>query len=175
MVIIAYQSEWAHHFEQIKTKLSSAVAGLPVRIEHIGSTAVEGLAAKPILDIDLVYEEAHDFEPIKTRLAYIGYAHHGNQGIEGREVFKRMAHQQDEILDTIAHHLYVCAHDCAEAQRHILFRDYIRQHALARDFYMRLKYEIAQEAQEDRKLYAHLKEIKARSFINYIIELSKNA
>jgi GrpB-like predicted nucleotidyltransferase (UPF0157 family) len=173
MLIVAYQSDWAKQFEQIKEKLNLAVQGLSVRIEHIGSTAVEGLAAKPIIDIDLIYTQNDDFEPVKANLARIGYQHGGDQGIEGREVFKRIAQEQDAVLDKIPHHLYVGKFDSTEIQRHLLFRDYLRKHAEARHFYMNLKYEIAQEAQQDRKIYAQIKEIKARSFINYLIELAK--
>lgn len=174
MLIIPYQTAWANHFEQIKEKLLGTVGNLSVTVEHIGSTSVPLLAAKAIIDIDLVYNKGVDFEQVKHKLENLSYAHKGNQGRDGREVFKRSGEKEDEILDTIAHHLYVCRYDCGELQRHILFRDYLRKHDFARMFYQNLKYELAKEANNDKKAYANDKELKATYFINYIVELSKN-
>jgi GrpB-like predicted nucleotidyltransferase (UPF0157 family) len=173
MLIVKYNPEWITHFEKIKTKLSDILNGINVEIEHVGSTSVPKLDAKPIIDIDIIYYEATDFQNIKKNLESLEYFHNGNQDIEGREVFKRNGAEKDEILDKITHHLYVCKHDCWELQRHILFRDYLRKHEIARKFYQHLKYQIAEEANQDRKLYANMKEMKANSFINYVIELSK--
>jgi GrpB-like predicted nucleotidyltransferase (UPF0157 family) len=173
MLIIKYNPEWITHFEKIKEKLWNVLNGTNVEIEHVGSTSVPKLDAKPIIDIDIIYYEATDFQNIKKNLESLEYFHNGNQDIEGREVFKRNGAEKDEILDKITHHLYVCKHDCWELQRHILFRDYLRKHEIARNFYQNLKYQIAEEANQDRKLYANLKQLKANSFIDYIIELSK--
>ena len=175
MLIETYNPEWVNQFERIKEKLLSGLSDIDVNIEHVGSTSVPNLAAKPIIDIDIVYNKFADFEGIKKSLEWLGYFHNGNQDIEGREVFKRTRTNYDEILDRISHHLYVCKNDCAELQRHILFRDYLRKHEVARNFYQNLKYQIAEEANNDRKRYAAIKELKANAFINYIIELSKIA
>jgi GrpB-like predicted nucleotidyltransferase (UPF0157 family) len=173
MLIVEYLTEWINQFQKIKEKLLEGMSGLPVTIEHVGSTSVPGLSAKPIIDIDIVYHGVSDFKRVKDSLESLGYAHNGNQGIEGREVFKRAGQKEDEILDKTAHHLYVCSYDCEELRRHILFRDYLRCHETARIFYQNLKYKIAIEAGEDRKTYAGIKELKANSFIDYIVELSK--
>ena len=174
MVIVKYNPEWVNHFENIKEKLSKALIEIDVNIEHVGSTSVPKLAAKSIIDIDIIYYQVSDFERIKNNLESFGYYHNGNQGIEGREVFKRNGKQDDEILDKISHHLYVCKNDCEELHRHILSRDYLRKNEIAREFYENLKYQIAEEANQDRKLYANLKQLKANSLINFIIELSRN-
>jgi GrpB-like predicted nucleotidyltransferase (UPF0157 family) len=174
MIIVKYNPEWINHFEKIKEKLSQCLMGIDVNIEHIGSTSVPKLAAKPIIDIDIIYYQVADFERINDNLESFGYYHNGNQGIEGREVFKRNAKQANEILDKISHHLYVCKNDCEELHRHIFSRDYLRKNEIARKFYQNLKFQIAEEANQDRKLYAQLKQMKANSFINYIIELSRN-
>jgi GrpB-like predicted nucleotidyltransferase (UPF0157 family) len=173
MLIKNYNPEWVNQFEKIKEKLLIGLSGIDVNIEHIGSTSVPNLAAKPIIDIDIVYSESADFELIKKNLERLGYFHNGNQDVEGREVFKRTGKNENEVLDKIPHHLYVCKHDCAELQRHLLFRDYLRKHEVTRSFYQNLKYQIAEEANHDKKQYANLKELKATSFVNYIIELSQ--
>jgi GrpB-like predicted nucleotidyltransferase (UPF0157 family) len=172
LIIVEYNPEWANNFEKIKEKLLDSLIGLRVTIEHIGSTSVRGLAAKPIIDIDIIYREVVEFESIKNSLESFGYYHSGNQDVEGREVFKRNRTGEDAILDKIAHHLYVCKYDCPELHRHILFRNYLSKYDISRNFYMNLKYEMAKEAKEDRKVYADIKGLKASSFINYIIELS---
>ena len=173
MLIFPYNSAWVKDFELIEAKLLDAFNDIHVSVEHVGSTAVPGLDAKPIIDIDIVYNKITDFEAIKNGLQSLGYYHNGNQDVEGREVFKRQEKAQDEILDTIVHHLYVCHNDCAELHRHLLFRDYLRKNETTRKFYQNLKYEIAHEAKDNKKIYATIKEVKATSFVNYIIELSR--
>jgi GrpB-like predicted nucleotidyltransferase (UPF0157 family) len=169
MLIQEYNRQWPADFQRIKTILSDALTGIPVTIEHVGSTAVPGLAAKPIIDIDVVLADRNDFESIKERLAQIGYYHNGDQGIADREVFKRSTSEYEEVLDAIAHHLYVCSIDSEELKRHLLFRDYLHTHAAARNEYQQLKQQLAEEANNDRKRYAQLKEEKAKAFIEGIL------
>ncbi|RYF13462.1 MAG: GrpB family protein [Flavobacteriales bacterium] len=174
MLIAPYNSEYVANFNKIKQQLKDSLVGLCVAIEHVGSTAIPDLAAKPIIDIDIIYNEKSDFEHIKKSLETIGYYYNGDQGITGRDVFKRTVGHYNIILDNVAHHLYVCKYDCNELHRHLLFRDYLRKNEDARMYYQQLKYEIAAEANQDRKVYANLKELKSNSFINYVITLSKS-
>lgn len=173
MLISEYNRDWTKDFEKIEQKLAGQLTGLFVAIEHVGSTSVLGLAAKSIIDVDVVYSETSAYEKIKNKLESLDYYHNGNQGINGREVFKRNAKIHDVVLDEIAHHLYVCKQDCPELQKHILFREYLKKHERARIFYAKLKYEIAEEAKQDKKRYAEIKELKLSSFINYCVDLSK--
>lgn len=170
MLIQEYNSQWPADFQRIKTILSDALTGIPVTIEHVGSTAVPGLAAKPIIDIDVVLADRNDFESIKERLAQIGYYHNGDQGIADRDVFKRTGELTlHNVLDRIAHHLYVCPTESEELKRHLLFRNYLRSNELARNEYQQLKQQLAEEANHDRKCYAQLKEEKAKVFIEIIL------
>ena len=174
MLIQAYTKEWIADFETIKEILLSALAELDISIEHIGSTSVHRLAAKPIIDIDIIYRSSDQLIEITSRLADVGYYHNGNQGIPGREVFKRMAAANDhKVLDAIQHHLYACPMSSDELQRHLLFRDYLRTHTSARAAYQQLKYQIAEIAHQDRKVYAQLKEKMAKEFIHSIIQKAK--
>lgn len=166
MLIQEYTSNWALNFQKIKAILSDVLLNIPVSIEHVGSTAVPGLAAKPIIDIDIVFKNGNDFNTIKTRLEKAGYYHNGNQGIQDREVFKRSsAYSDNNALNTIAHHLYVCTLNSEELKRHLLFRNYLRANNEARHEYQQLKLQLADEANHNRKLYAQLKEEKAKAFI----------
>jgi GrpB-like predicted nucleotidyltransferase (UPF0157 family) len=174
MLIQPYQEKWIEDFKAIKEVLNNALMPLNVTIEHVGSTAVPELAAKPIIDIDIVFGDDVDFNDIKKSLEKIGYFHNGNQGILNREVFKRrellVLHK---ILDNIVHHLYVCLNGSEALQRHILFRDYLIAHPEARIQYQNMKYDIAQEVHQDRKKYAELKEVVTKDFIDDIIEKAK--
>jgi GrpB-like predicted nucleotidyltransferase (UPF0157 family) len=174
MLIMEYKESWVEDFNEIKKNLNKALTNLNILIEHTGSTAVRGLAAKPIIDIIVVFGKHAAFNEIKMSLEKTGYYHNGNQGIPDREVFKRSkavaAHQ---VLDYISHHLYVCPTDSEELKQQILFRDYLIANEETKIQYQNLKFEIAREANQDRKKYAALKEIKATKFINCIIEKAK--
>jgi len=173
-LIVKYQSCWETNFEKIKEVIQSELEGLEVRIEHIGSTAVRNLAAKPIIDIDISYHGSVKFYQVKNKLGKLGYNHIGNLGIQGREVFKRENRKYDhQILDNIAHHLYVCPIDSPEFIRHILFRDYLRNNENARMEYEILKLSIAKQANQVHKDYAYIKEILAKEFIESILRKAK--
>ena len=73
--------------KKIAQELRAVLGELATRIEHVGSTAVEGLAAKPIIDIDVVIAQETALSRSLKKLASIGYVHEGNLGIEGREAF----------------------------------------------------------------------------------------
>lgn len=170
MVLQKYSSSWAKSFINIKSVIDNALDGLVYTIEHIGSTSVPNLDAKPIIDIDIIYSNQVDFKKIKLGLEKIGYHHNGNQGIKDREVFKRNGKMTSEILDTIKHHLYVCPLDSKALERHILSRDFLRKNDWARLKYQQMKYELAEKANQDRKIYAALKELHINDFIDSIIE-----
>lgn len=166
MLIEPYQQHWKEDFKKIKSVLENTLEGLNVSIEHIGSTAVPNLAAKAIIDIDIVFNKATDFDKIRGQLEEIGYYHNGDQGIKDREVFKRKkAIEQHLILDRITHHLYVCPSHSKELKRHLAFRDILIQDEATRKKYQAIKYEIALAANQDRKQYAQLKEDWAREFV----------
>ena len=138
VIVLPYQESWKDDFEKIAQELRTVLSELAIRIEHVGSTAVEGLAAKPIIDIDLVIL-SKDFPSVVKSLATIGYQHEGNLGIEGREAF---AYSGKEHLQ--CHHLYVCSENSLELKRHLAFRDYLRSHPGAVAIYGATKMKAAQ-------------------------------
>lgn len=174
MLIEKYNPVWIQQFENIKQAISNALDGVTYTIEHVGSTAVPELDAKPIIDLDIIYTNEEEFLSIKTALEQIGYFHNGNQGIEDREAFKRNGKLLHPILDTIPHHLYVCPAHSKALERHLLSRNYLRKHEWARIKYQQMKYEIAERAGQDRKKYAALKELTVNDFIDTIIAEEKN-
>jgi GrpB-like predicted nucleotidyltransferase (UPF0157 family) len=169
MLIQEYQESWIEDFNAIRDVLNETLRGLIVSIEHVGSTSIPNLAAKPIIDVDIIIDNYQSFDAVKSRLESIGYLHAGDQGIANREVFKRDKLLNHKVLDSITHHLYVCPIDSEELKKHLLFRDFLRANTNARIEYERLKYEIADQANQDKKKYAELKEIKAKQFIDTVI------
>ena len=169
MLIKKYTPDWIRHFEALKVEISKGLEGLQYRIEHIGSTAVPGLGGKDIIDIDIIYDGGKIFHGIQSGLESIGYYHNGNQGIEQREVFKRMEGETHPVLDEIRHHLYVCPLDSEALQRHLRSRDYLRNNEWARMKYQKMKHMLAEQAGQDQKVYAKLKERHANEFIDIII------
>lgn len=173
MVLSEYSSSWINDFEALKGEFEIALNGISWTIEQVGSTSVPKLDSKPIIDIDIIYSTQQDFEKIKFELEKIGYYHNGNQGIEDRDVFKRTGKKTKEILDTIQHHLYACPIGSSALERHILSRNFLRKNDWARIKYQQMKYEIAEETNQHKKIYATLKEIYVNDFIDLLNEEEK--
>lgn len=170
MLIKKYSPGWIHDFESLKRQIEIALPGLNYTIEHVGSTSVPGLDSKPIIDTDIIYSTPADFMNIKRGLEKAGYSHHGNQDIQHRDVFKRSGNSENETLDGIPHHLYVCLDGSEALERHISTRNYLRKHDWARMKYQEMKYDLAEKAKQDRKIYAILKEIHMNEFIDWMVE-----
>lgn len=169
MVVVEYVKEWPQDFLKIKTELQKAITVMS-NIQHVGSTSIPGMKAKPIIDIDVGLKNWGNFENVKSKLATIGYEYEGDRGITGREAFCRNGKVQNKILDNIDHHLYVCSVDNEEYKRHILFRDYLRNHDEARDRYNQIKEEIlAKVGPENRAGYVQMKEENYRDFFEDVI------
>ena len=136
VIVVPYDPQWEQDFLLIRDEIRSALGGLALKIEHVGSTSVQGLSAKPIIDIDVVIEDASVLEAVICALETIGYYHEGNLGIAGREAFGY--HGKAHLRK---HHLYVCSRDSNELRRHIAFRDFLRAHPDAVREYSRIKAE----------------------------------
>ncbi|MCR5005867.1 MAG: GrpB family protein [Clostridiales bacterium] len=152
VVVVPYDEQWKLDFLQIKAELSDALGQLAIGIEHVGSTSVQGLSAKPIIDIDVIIKDNTALENVVSALGEIGYRHEGNLGIVGREAFK-----YDGKEHLRKHHLYVCPKDSPELKRHIAFRDYLRTHPEAAREYSRIKEEGAKKYPDDIEKYIEYK------------------
>ena len=121
VIVLPYDTAWKTAFEEIKNELEEAIGDLIIGIEHVGSTAVEGLSAKPCIDIDVIIRDYSIFDAVVCKLKTIGYIHEGDLGIKDREAFKYS--YKPHLLN---HHLYVCPQYSEELHRHITFRDFLR-------------------------------------------------
>lgn len=159
MVIIEdYNPNWPLAFETLRQVYLTALQGIDVDIEHVGSTSIPGLAAKPVLDIDIVVNDFDRLPEIIKRLSALGYDHRGNLGIEDREAFKRnMERAHGPIKAAMAHHLYVCLRDGDAFKNHIAIRNFLRQNPEKAAEYAALKRQIAEQAGTNKDFYTTLK------------------
>ena len=136
VTVLPYDPEWSTAFLRIADEISNTLGELAVAIEHVGSTAVVGMSAKPCIDIDVVIKDYTVFDRVIKRLADIGYIHEGDLGIKDREAFK-----YSDKPHLYKHHLYVCPEYSRELLRHIAFRDFLRENPEAVEEYARVKRE----------------------------------
>lgn len=121
---------------------------MALAVEHVGSTAVPGLAAKPILDVDVVISEPEAVSGTVFVLASIGYAHKGDLGIPGRETFAGPARLPEN-------HLYLVVRDSAPHRDHVDLRDYLRKHPDQACRYANEKRRLAHLLHADREAYVN--------------------
>lgn len=141
---------WAEAFRTEATKLEQRVANAelpPLIFEHIGSTAVSGLDAKPILDLMAGHQSGTDPRVYFPTLQTAGYEHRGAQGVPDREFFVR----GPECHRT--HHLNLVPFEGAFWRDHLIFRDRLRDDPAVRAAYAVLKQQLAEAHPDDREAY----------------------
>lgn len=114
IIIEDYDEKWPLLFENLKSIYLKELNDLILDIEHVGSTAIPGLAANPILDIDLIINSRELLPDIVGHLKGLGYEHEGDLGAKGREAFKRINETvpyTNPAYKKPEHHLYVCSKD----------------------------------------------------------------
>lgn len=149
IVIVDYDAAWPQEFEALRARAAAAVGDVAIAIEHVGSTAVPGLAAKPVIDL-VVVVDPEDVQRAIERLVAIGYVHRGNLGVEGREAFNPPEVERP-------HHLYVSPTDSEELRAQLAFRDRLRSDPALAAEYDALKRELAARFRDDRPAYTDAK------------------
>ena len=144
-----YDARWPGLYASEAARLTTAVAPLVVRFERMGSTAVPGLVAKPIVDILGGIESGVDRAAVIAAIIAAGYVHRGENGIPGREFFRRG--------EPRSYHLHLTTLDGAFWGDHLAFRAWLRAHDDARDAYAALKRELATRYPRDREAYIKAK------------------
>jgi GrpB-like predicted nucleotidyltransferase (UPF0157 family) len=150
VVIVKYDQHWEETFRILQDEIALFLNGLIVSIEHVGSTAIRGVAAKPIIDMDVVVRSREDIPRVIEKLFTLGYRHLGDLGIAEREGFESPKGKP-------SHHLYVCNFDSRELRRHLAFRDYLRSHPDDALRYSELKELLAGNFRNDRDAYTEAK------------------
>lgn len=142
----AYSPAWPQQFEKIAVQLRSVLGRVPsATIEHVGSTSVPGLAAKPVLDIDIVVP-GEDIADAVEALESVGYAHRGDLGVTGREAF-------DAPDDNPRRNVYVCRAGSLSVRNHLAVRDVLRTRPDLRDEYGAMKRRLAADPSMDIETY----------------------
>jgi GrpB-like predicted nucleotidyltransferase (UPF0157 family) len=150
IVVTDYDTDWPRFFEDIARPIRDAIADLGATVEHVGSTSVPGLAAKPIIDLDVVVASAGAVPAAIDRLRSLGYLYQGDKGVKGREAFLWPKGARP-------HHLYVVVRGSQPYLDHIAFRDYLREHPEVTTEYALLKTTLAQQHADDRLGYTDAK------------------
>lgn len=152
VIVLPYDGAWKSTFESVKAEIESTLGDLIIGIEHVGSTSVEGMSAKPCIDIDVIIKDYSVFDAVVSKLETIGYIHEGDLGIKNREAFK-----YSDKPHLMTHHLYVCPQNSKELHRHITFRDFLRSNAEAVKNYSSVKETAAQLFPNDIDKYIEYK------------------
>ena len=146
IVIVDYDPSWPVRFERERKRVRRALGAAALRVEHIGSTAVPGLAAKPIVDLLVVVTDAVDDGVTVTSLEAAGYE------LRVCEPGHRMFRTPERDV-----HVHVWGAADSEVTRHLRFRDRLRESPTDRDAYERLKRELSTREWGDMNEYADAK------------------
>jgi GrpB-like predicted nucleotidyltransferase (UPF0157 family) len=159
LAVVDYDTEWPRSFETERRLLSRALGKVALAIHHIGSTAVPGLAAKPIIDILIEVTSPEALDTLNQEMSELGYEPRGEYGIPGRRFFEKGG-------DNRTHHIHAFRRGDFNITRHIAFRDYLRLHPEIAREYGELKKAIAATCWNDIERYcdrkdAYVKQLEA--------------
>jgi len=160
VVVQDYSPEWPAQFQSIKEEVETALIGVKhVSIEHVGSTSVPGLAAKPVIDLSVISEREDVDAAIEALTLKGGYTYMGTMGIPDRHAFRKPG-----ILPT--RNLYVSVKDCQSIRNHLALRDLCRRSEIVRDRYGQVKLELSRREWKNVDEYCEAKS----DVINWILE-----
>lgn len=163
VLLVPHRSDWRQTFEEEAARLRSVLGEKVLCVEHVGSTAVDGMEAKPLIDMVVTVESLDEACSLVPVLEGLGYEHRGDGGVEGRIFFARGPRSRR------THYLSLTEPTSDHWYRSLLFRDYLRAHPKAAEEYRELKRELARKYPEDRELYTAGKD----RFIEHAIESAR--
>ena len=153
--VVDYDPNWKNIFEIEKVALTQAIGNNAVKIDHIGSTSVIGLSAKPIVDILIEVSNLEGLDAADKNIAALGYTIKGENGISGRRYFQKGGNQR-------SHHVHAFQSSDLNLHRHKVFKAYLIAHPIIASEYGSLKSEAVSKSDNDINVYMALK----NSFIN---------
>lgn len=163
--VVDWSPQWAEQFEEVASALRVALGDVAsARVEHVGSTSVPGLAAKPILDIDVIVGR-DDVAPAVAALESVGYEHRGDLGVAGREAFFAPGPPRRNV--------YVCEAGTVNVRNHLAVRDVLRSHDDLRDAYAEVKRALADDPTMDIDTYLAGKSAVLQQVLEVSGELSE--
>ncbi len=163
--LVPYTPVWTTLFQAERARLQHALGADALDIQHIGSTAVPGLAAKPILDLGIAVAAESVVAACVPSLTALGYTYRGYRGSDQGHFFDQGPEPH------LTHYLHMLLIQDAAWWNYLQFRDYLLTHPAARDAYMQLKQELAAEYAADRAAYSAA---KAR-FVHHILAAAQHS
>ncbi len=153
MSLVLYDNNWKQHFEVIKDTLKDIFSDKCIDIHHIGSTAIPGMPAKPIIDVMVTVHHINSVDALNEIMEKAHYTPRGENGIPGRRYFQKLA------CDGINHieHIHCFEHDNPLVKDHLMFRDYLMIDKDAFDEYRAVKTEAAKLYPLDPSKYTEYK------------------
>lgn len=162
--LVEHDSRWAAAFAAEHAVLAAALDGFECTVEHIGSTSVPDLPAKPILDIAVGIPEPRDVAGCIPRLEGCGYEYRGDAGADGGHVFVRAS-------GTVrTHHVHLVERGGDQWKAYLALRDLLRGDEAARRRYAAAKHELASRFPHDRKRYTDAKNAVVSELLNQAME-----
>ncbi|PGZ99358.1 hypothetical protein COE51_08680 [Bacillus pseudomycoides] len=164
--VVSYENHWAEKFQKEAKRLKEAMPE-HVKVHHIGSTSVPGLAAKPIIDMIMEVTNIDKVDSWNDCFVELGYTPKGENGISGRRFF---VHGTEEKR---SYHLHIYETGNQEIMRHLSFRDYMMEHCEEAEAYATLKQELAKQFTYDIDQYIEGKDAFVRDREQRAIEWMK--
>jgi GrpB-like predicted nucleotidyltransferase (UPF0157 family) len=149
IVLVPHDPDWACAFEGARAAIMEACCGHVFEVHHVGSTAIPGIAAKPVIDLLALLRRHEDGFSCVSDMAALGFEFGGEAGISGRHYFRKG--------EPRTHHVHMYQSDHAEVGRHIRFRDYLRHHPKEASAYEALKHKLAARFGGDTRSYCDAK------------------
>jgi GrpB-like predicted nucleotidyltransferase (UPF0157 family) len=146
--VVAHDPAWRSEFEAEAQRITQALGDIVVRLHHIGSTAMPGIYAKPIIDFLLEVDDLVELEDRTSAMAQLGYEALGEFGIPGRRYFRK-----NNAAGVRTHQVHAFAADSPQIERHLAFRDYMIAHPAAGRAYGELKQKLARKHPQDIEAY----------------------
>lgn len=151
--VVSYRADWPDLFERERCVLDQHIGRFVLDIQHVGSTAVPGLDAKPILDMAVAVASVAVIPGCRQPLSSLGYIDRGDGGSDGGYLFVK-----ESAPDVRTHHLHMVAIDDPQWRRYLVFRDLLRADARLRTTDAELKNALQGKFSEDRKAYTAAKQ-----------------
>ena len=149
IVLAPHSAAWAAAFEREASAILDALSDLSIELHHIGSTAIPGIVAKPVIDMLGVVPAVEALDVRAHRLSVLGYEALGEYGIQGRRYFRKNAPGGART-----HQLHAFAAGSPEIERHLDFRDYLRAFPAEAAAYAALKQDLAGRCGSDMNAYS---------------------
>jgi GrpB-like predicted nucleotidyltransferase (UPF0157 family) len=151
--VVPYDPAWSHHFELERGRVEAALGDVALALHHIGSTAIPGIQAKPIIDMLLEVSSLAELDRRTRRMESLGYEAKGEFGIAGRRYFRR-----DDERGVRTHQVHAFAVGSEDIVRHLVFRDYMIAHPQIARLYGELKGQLAARHPNDIGAYSQAKD-----------------